>query len=528
METLNRKAEDRLVQIGSNGKNKTMEELTKQVAKGAGITFTGGILGRALLYVSLLIIARLLGAELFGIYSLGFGVFTFFALLARMGLDCGVVRYVSIYKGNEDRGRVKGVIAQSLIFSFLIGVGVGTILYFGSGWIAITFFRKEGLEDVIKLFSFGVPFMSTVLVAVEATRGFQKMQYPVYVTNIFQPLAKLCLILILFWFGFRLYGVIWATVISVVSGLLLALFYIRKLFPEIIGIIKPIYETKKLMKFSIILFFTCLAGFFFMWTDVLMLGYFHSASKVGVYRAASQTALLLVMILSAFTSIFAPIAGELYAKKEMDKLNGLLKIVTKWGLYISLPIFLIMAYLAKEILSIFGSQFTDGWQVLVILISAQFVYVGIGDMGWVLVMCGMRNLWFYIITVIATMNIALNFLTIPKYGMIGAAVATGISIVGIHLAGLIAVRYSLNLFPLDRRYLKGLAAGFVAFIVAYAFKSINVNQDSIMFPLFFSFAVIGVYIMMLYLLRLDEEDKTILRDLRGKALIFLRRDGYAN
>ncbi|MBT9146169.1 MAG: hypothetical protein DDT42_02051 [candidate division WS2 bacterium] len=403
---------------------------------------------------------------------------------------------------------------------------MGAIFYFSSEWVATTIFKIEKLGEVIRIFSFGAPFMATMLVAATATRGFQKMQYFVYIVNIFQPLTKLCLILIFYWVGLELYGV--ATVISVALGLLLAIiFYIKGVFPELIGSIRPLFETRKLLKFSIPMFFSALIGFFFMYTDVLMLGYLRSQSEVGVYRVASQISLFLAMVLSALTSIFAPIIAELYDRKEMSRLNSLFKVVTKWGFNISIPIFLIMVFLSEDILSAFGPEFIGGWHVLIILALAYFIQVSTGDVGWVLAMCGRQKLWSYIMAMIATLNIGLNLLLISKFGITGAAMATGISIVGLHLVGLVAVRRLLGLSPFDRRYLKGLAAGLVASTFALALKSLDISQDSIVFPLFLSFSVVGVYILMLFVFRLDEEDKTILGVLRRKALVFWGGNRYA-
>lgn len=516
-----------LAQVDSVEQTETLDQLTKKVAKGTGITFGGSIVGSIFLYIGLLIIARLLGAELLGIYVLGYAIFSFLVLLARMGLDSGALRYVAIYNEARDRKRIKGVLVQSFLVSFLAGLGIGIVSYFGSEWMATTIFKIDELDRVIRIFSFGIPFMATMFVAATATRGFQKMQYFVYTINIFQPLTKLCLILIFYWIGFKLYGVVWATVISAVLGLLLVIFYVKRVFPELISNIRPLFETRKLLEFSLPMFFSTLAAFFFLWTDILMLGYFHSPSEVGIYRAASQMSSLLVLVLSALSSIFVPIIAELYNKKEMDKLNSLFKTVTRWGFYICLPIFLIMVFLPKEILGLFGLQFIGGWYALIILVFAYFIHVSLGDVGWVLAMCGRQKLWFYIIITMAALNIGINLLLIPKFGIAGAAMATGISMVGLHLVGLVVVRYLLKLFPFDSRHLKGLAAGVVACIFALVLRGLDINQHPIIFPLFFSFSVVGVYILMLFVFRLDEEDKAIVRILRKKTSMLFTGDRYA-
>ena len=74
----------------------------RKIAKGAGIVLTGTPIGRAFGYGSRLIIARL-GASDYGLVTLGFAVMSIAATLSIVGIQSGIVRYVSFYKGKEDR-----------------------------------------------------------------------------------------------------------------------------------------------------------------------------------------------------------------------------------------------------------------------------------------------------------------------------------------------------------------------------------------------------------------------------------------
>ena len=79
----------------------------RKIAKGAGIVL------RAFGYGSRLIIARL-GASDYGLVALGFAVMSIAATLSMVGMQSGIVRYVSFYKGKEDKGRIKGTIISAL------------------------------------------------------------------------------------------------------------------------------------------------------------------------------------------------------------------------------------------------------------------------------------------------------------------------------------------------------------------------------------------------------------------------------
>jgi O-antigen/teichoic acid export membrane protein len=76
------------------------EEDIKKLAKGTGISLFGMMTGRGLWFLCQIIIARLFGAEVFGLYILGITTFKITELFARFGLDKGAMRFVSIYRND--------------------------------------------------------------------------------------------------------------------------------------------------------------------------------------------------------------------------------------------------------------------------------------------------------------------------------------------------------------------------------------------------------------------------------------------
>ena len=91
-----------------------LNESLRKIAKGAGFVLIGTLIGRAFGYGSRIIIARFLGANDYGLISLGFAALTMAAALAAIGLPSGITRYVSFYKGKEDERRIKGTIIYAI------------------------------------------------------------------------------------------------------------------------------------------------------------------------------------------------------------------------------------------------------------------------------------------------------------------------------------------------------------------------------------------------------------------------------
>ena len=97
-------------------------ESLRRIAKGAGIVLTGTLTGRAFGYGSRLIIAWL-GASDYGLVAIGFAVLSIAATLSMVGMQSGIVRYVSFLQGEgEDKGRIKGTIIFALKITLPLSV----------------------------------------------------------------------------------------------------------------------------------------------------------------------------------------------------------------------------------------------------------------------------------------------------------------------------------------------------------------------------------------------------------------------
>lgn len=105
-----------------------------------------------------------------------------------------------------------------------------------------------------------------------------------------------------------------------------------------------------------------------------MLGYFCTASDVGIYDAAMSTARLLAIVGGSFGIIFGPVITELYARNNLEDLRDIYSAVTKWILSITIPAFLLMALFSKFVIKfMFGDEFIAGATALSILAFAFLI-----------------------------------------------------------------------------------------------------------------------------------------------------------
>ena len=486
------------------------------LAAGSSVALAGRVTGRMLYAVMQVILARLLGAETFGIYGIGWTVLLIIGTIAPMGLPNGVIRFGSRY-WKKNNAALKNMFVQSLGLTLSSSLLIGSVLFLCAPWLAQQVFQKPDLTAVLRWFALAVPLVAGLRVAAAVTRISQRMKFSVYAEDLSQPAANLILVLFFYLLGWRLLGAVAAAVFSFGISLCLALHYIRNLFPEVFVKREKIYASaRELFTFSLPTAFIGLFAVLMIRVDRLCIGVFSPAREVGIYHAASQLAVLFFIVLAALSGIFSPMIADLYHKGEMKRLEELFRVSTKWGIYLTMPVFLMICFAPHEMMTvIFGHEYVNGAWPLFILAIGMLINVGAGAVSPLLIMTGHQKRWLVIYSLMLTVNIILNWLLIPRLGMIGAALATAASMSGLSLSGLFQVKRTVGLWPYDYRYLKVLLANAAAIAVLFLYRLTAIKSQA--FTLLW-IAVISCCVFggVLLLLGLDNEDREFIHLIRTR------------
>jgi O-antigen/teichoic acid export membrane protein len=135
----------------------------------------------------------------------------------------------------------------------------------------------------------------------------------------------------------------------------------------------------------------------------------------------------VVFGLVSANAVVAPLIARLHATGRHDELQHMTKLAAKGICLMTLPIALVLLIFGRQILELFGEGFSAGYPVLAILVCGQLVNALAGPVGYLMSMTGHQNKAAAIVGFSACLNLALNGLLIPLWGMLGAAIATALS-----------------------------------------------------------------------------------------------------
>jgi len=497
------------------------QDITK-VAKGAGITFSGSIIGKGLFFLTNLLIASLLGAEAFGLYNLAFVTVKICEIISGMGLKAGGMKFTSLYR-DSDFARLKGVLVSGSSLSILNGTIIGLILFWLSGSISDFVFHKPTLRPCLEWFSFSIPFTSGVAVVSGLLLGFQTTKYTVYVRDLIQPITNIILVLVFYSMGFGLNGVILSFFLSHCIALLSGLFYLNRLFKyRVKNAIKTKFDFRTIISCSLPLMFVGILSYLVTWTNVLMLGSLAHARDVGVYSAAAYLSLTMVVTIVASNSIYAPVVADLHNRGENHRFENILKATTRWISYITMPILLFLVFSAPELMAIFGAEYVDeGAFALVVLSLGQAINCLTGGVGATLNMTGRQNLELLNTFGTILVVVCLNILLIPLCGIRGAAISNAISLSLINLLRIFQIRviYGIHPFSIDigRYLLPSLFSAVVLFMLRLSLDGRLSTFQLMLLNFWVVFCVYFVYWAKKHS-RMNDEDRYVLEKIRGKVL----------
>jgi len=487
------------------------DQVILTTAKGGGIAFAGNLFGYIVRFAFGIMIARLLGAELFGLYSLGMTFPEIAGTIAVLGLSAGLARFIPIAITNKDEPRLRGLIQVGIAIPGLVGLGLAVVIFLSANLISVRFYDQPALTPVLRLASWAIPLFALISVLEAITQGFKRMEYKVYSIDITLPILKLLLTVILLIAGLGVMGATAGYVFPLAGTVVMLLVFVNRLFPLKRSWRMAKYHIRDLFHFSLPVYLSQLVNQFSSSIGTLVLGLFGTASGVGIFTASLRVSSIGVLFYWSLMRIAAPVIADLHNQGRIDQLERMYQATTKWGMSFNLPVFLTTAIFAPPLLSIFGQDYVTGATALTILAFAGLIDASTGVCGTIITMTGHSKLSLANSITSLVVTIGLDLLLIPRWEMVGAAVAGALSIILLNVLRLIQVYLLHRIQPYNQGFLKPILAAFVSAFVASIVNTWLGSLPAILQLILGATLLWSVYAGTIVLLGLDATDRMVLK-----------------
>ncbi len=397
--------------------------------------------GHALLAFTIaVVLARTLGAESYGVYSFALAILMLTAIPAQVGVPQLIVRETAKAQVNGSWGVMLGLWRWG---TMAVGVSSLAALIVVITIIKFSDVGSDGARvNTLTLGLILIPFMALANVRGASLRGLRMVVQGQLPESIIRPLIQLSLVGLWMVFfirdrGFTSQHAILSYVVAAIIAFIIGSWLLHRSRPyDLLKRPEPQYHYRTWVKSVMPL--AMIAGLQLVnnYADLIILGIFRSDEEVGIYRAVYQVAFLVVFGLQAINNVVMPHFSRLYALGDLKRLQRVVTLSVRLSLVFATPLALgLMIFANTVMVIIFGEDYNSGGGALAILAAGQLIATGIG-FGWtILNMCDQEHATFRAVSVGAVINIMLNFMFVPSFGMVGAAVATSLSLIVAKAAG---------------------------------------------------------------------------------------------
>ena len=398
-----------------------------ELLKGASSTLMIKLFGLVVGYGFAIYITNQYGAFVFGQYVTALLVVEILSIISRLGIDTSLVRFISKYAKNGSVNLINQLYFKSVALVTFSAIFFTLLLLFFS--VEIAEFMNLN-RDYLLIVSFSFIPLVLFYMNVQAIRGLKKMLSYSFLNNVAITLGVFILLVLFSMFTTSEMLPIYAYVSSVFILTLLSYFlwfnHKAKVSVENIVNEEPL-STNELLTTS----FPLLLGQSMMIimgkVDLFMLANMSGSVQVGIYNIALKLSMLSYMGLMAVNSIAAPKFSEIHSTGDIEALKKIVQQSTKTIFWVSIPVLTILLLFPEYILSVFGDEFKVASYTLIILSVGKMFSAISGSVGTFLQMVGKQKVFQNILILAAIINVGLNYLLIPTYGIGGAAIASAVS-----------------------------------------------------------------------------------------------------
>lgn len=401
------------------------------------VVFGGQVAARLLDLAAMLMIARAFGAAGFGRFSFAIAYVGYFAILTDLGFN---MTFVQALVREPDRSR--DLLADMLVIKFvLIGLGAGSaaVSILGLGY-AVETVHLVWIMTLALLISPKLP--SIRLVYEQVFQARLRMEIPIALRLVDGML------LVAFIYGFIRYGqplqsIMIAYVLSHLPSLVFLFWISRRLVTP-----APLFDRALMRRLFKNALPVALLGVFATITsriDVLFLSFWRGETDIGLYAAAYRLTESLRLIPGAVITSLYPLMVQAY-KHSAETLPSMLTCGIKPLVTLMLPVALGTTFLAGPLLSWFYTPaFTAAAPSLAVLIWTELAVVFTMPLSYALIAMDRRISVVALSFVMLITNLCMNVALIPRWGYIGASIATaateGVGVAGYAFMMLRAVRW---------------------------------------------------------------------------------------
>lgn len=409
--------------------------------RAAGAVSLLRLAGGLLLFITQVLLAAWMGAEDFGLYSYAWAWVAVIATIAGFGFGSTSVRFLASYLVERSSARIRGLVS----FGRVTTLAAGTVAAAGSILLASILANDSPYLNSLRFALLAVPALAFLQLEAAYARAFGWMTLSTLAEQIGRPVLLIVLGAVLY--ELRDKSTAEAYVVACLAAYVLATvvqhMMVDRRLRRVMGKGPGEREPALWMRVSAALLLISGAQVIRINTDLLLVGTLLEPAELGIYTAAVRTATLVSFALGIGSVVAQPQLSALHARRNRAELEHFFAATTRWIFLASLLAGIVVVVFGARILEFFGRDFASGYPSLLILTVGHVLAAVLGPLTSFLMMTGRQDSAAVVHVSSAVANVLLNLVLIPRFGIVGAAFASSLSLIIMQLVLWVLARRSL-------------------------------------------------------------------------------------
>jgi O-antigen/teichoic acid export membrane protein len=250
--------------------------------------------------------------------------------------------------------------------------------------------------------------------------------------------------------------------------------------------------------------YTNTIGFLIVGTiDALMIAYYLGLKETGIYTTMIYVCSALLIPYKSIVRISGPLVPQYWKERNMIEMKAIYVKVSSVSLFIILLLFLFIWSNRIELFSFLPADFSAGIYVFFFIMIGRIFDSYFGLNGLILVTSKKFKYDILFTLFLVILVFVLNYLLIPIYGMYGAAISTGLSLIFFNIFRLIFVYYHFKIHPFTLKQFKIIM---LFFIVFFLMETIKINLEFTIVTIVLKSGLISIlFLVPIFFLNLEPE-----------------------
>lgn len=522
-------------------------EIAKSSAEGTLYLFLGGTFSTAISAVTSILIARLLGPTLYGLYSLSMTPAAMLLIASGFGVNVAVVKFISESDRRGDYHRILRIVKTALVFQLIIGLLLSSLILIFSSFLSTYVINRPQVDFLVKITSIYILGTMIFNTANQIYIGLNRMDRSAIITFL-QSISKFAAAIGLILAGYSVFGAVighsGSYLFAGAIGLIM-LYIVLRNYNVVSGAGEDgfINLLSKMVRYGFPVYLTTVIISFLGVYRNILLSVFATDLDIGNLMASLNLTTAITIFINPISIVLFPAFSRLDVDAEIGVIRELFVRAVKFSSLIILPVTFFIIFFSRDVTFLFyGYDFRDT-PIYLILAATQYLLTGLGFvvLGSFFNGVGETNIVFKMGFIQLVISLISYPLLLYYYHIIGLLVGmlssfTASTFYGIYLARK-KFRVSINPISVSKIYISSFIAGLITYLLRHQFSLNNPIYNTALYALIFLFIYLitltligGITLSDINLLEMAFEDvkvvnwfmKYIFR-LARKILVFLGR-----